>query len=88
MFGVRDLRCPRCNRCNISVQMIEGGSRTKKTGVGLGGNVYNAVRGVANVSTLGIAGIIMPKATGKEKTKNKLVKTAICQDCGHSWEIR
>ena len=87
MFGSRDLRCPRCKRNNINVQIVEEGSRTKKSGVGLGGNVYNAVRGVANVTTLGIAGKILPKATGKEKTKNKIVKTAICQDCGHSWEI-
>lgn len=81
------LKCPKCKSTEINVQMVEEGSKTKKSTVGLVGNTYNAVRGVASIATLGIAGKVMPKATGKEKTKNKLVKLAICQDCGHSWEL-
>ena len=88
MFGAKQLRCPKCKGHEIQVSMVEVGSKTKKSGVGLGGNVYNAARGITNIATLGIAGKILPKATGKEKTKNDLVKMAICQNCGHSWEMK
>lgn len=84
----RGIRCPKCKGENYTIQMVEAGSKTKKSSVGLGGHAYNTVRGVASIATLGIAGKIMPKATGKEKTKNNLVKMALCQDCGHSWEIK
>ena len=67
--------------------MVETGSRTRKSGVGLLGNLYNTFRGILSVCSLGILGKILPKATGKEKTKNRLAKTAICQSCGHSWRV-
>lgn len=81
------LKCPKCKGKDISVQMVEVGSKTKKSGNGLVGNTYNAARGLVGVVTLGLSNIILPKAKGKEKTKNKLEKIAICQNCGHSWEI-
>ena len=31
---------------------------------------------------------LTPKHDGKEKTKNKLKKFAICQSCGNSWKIK
>ena len=88
MFGGKQLRCPKCKGTTIQIQMVEVGSKTKKSGVGLGGNAYNAVRGITSIATLGIAGKILPKATGKEKTKNDIVKMGLCQTCGHSWEIK
>ena len=88
MFGSKALKCPKCKGQEIQIQMVEVGSKTKKSGVGLIGNTYNAARGMANIATLGIAGKIIPKAEGKEKTKNKLVKMALCTHCGHSWEIK
>lgn len=88
MFGSKTLKCPKCKKTNIQLQMIETGSKTKKSGVGLVGNVYNTARGVAGIATLGLAKAVMPKATGKEKTKNNLVKMALCQNCGHSWEVK
>lgn len=81
------MKCPKCKGTNISVQMVETGSHTKKSGVGLLGNSYNTFRTAMNIASLGIAGKVMPKATGKEKTKNKLSKMAICQNCGHSWKV-
>lgn len=83
----KELRCPKCKGTNISVQFVEKGSKTKRSGVGLVGNTYNAVRGMASIMTLGIAGKVMPKAEGKNKTKNISEKVAICQNCGHSWEL-
>jgi len=82
----RQLRCPKCRSTNISIQFVEVGSKTKRSGTGLIGNTYNAARGIASIATLGIAGKILPKAEGKNKTTVNNVKMAICQDCGHSWE--
>jgi len=87
MFGSK-LKCPKCKGTEISVQMVEMGSKTKKSGNGLIGNTYNAARGIAGIATLGLSNIVLPKAKGKEKTKNALVKMALCQSCGHSWEIK
>lgn len=83
---MKQLKCPRCKSTNINVQFVEVGSKTKKSGNGLLGNTYNAARGLAGIATLGISNHILPKAKGHEKTKNKLEKMAICQNCGHSWE--
>ena len=81
------MKCPKCGSTNISVQMIQTGTKTKKSGVGLIGNSYNTFRGIMNICTLGVLGKIMPKATGKEKTKTKLSKMAVCQSCGHNWRV-
>ena len=81
------MKCPKCGSTNVSVQMVETGSRTKKSGVGLIGNSYNTFRTIMNICTLGILGKILPKATGKEKTKNRLAKMAVCQSCGRSWRV-
>lgn len=81
------IKCPKCGSTNVSVQMVATGSRTKKSGVGLVGNSYNTFRTIMNVFTLGIFGKIMPKATGKEKTKINNKKMAVCQSCGHSWKL-
>ena len=81
------MKCPKCGSTNVSVQMVETGSRTKKSGVGLIGNSYNTFRTIMNICTLGILGKILPKATGKEKTKTRLAKMAVCQSCGRSWRV-
>ncbi len=88
MFGSKQLRCPKCKGTTIQIQMVETGSKTKKSGNGLGGNAYNAARGIAGVATLGLSNVILPKAKGKEKTVNNIVKVGLCQSCGHSWEIK
>lgn len=83
----KELRCPKCKGTNISVQFVEKGSKTKRSGVGLLGSTYNATRTAMSIMTLGIAGKVLPKAEGKNKTKNINEKMAICQNCGHSWEL-
>lgn len=84
---MKKITCPKCKGENINIQLVETGTKTKKTGVGFVGSTYNSVRGFMNVASLGVAGKIMPKATGKEKTKIKTEKVAICQSCGHSWKV-
>ena len=82
------MTCPDCGSNDVTVQTIEAGSKTKKGGNGLGGNIYNATRGILAVSTLGLSNIVMPKAKGKNKTKTILQKTCICQNSGNSWVIK
>lgn len=84
----RPLRCPACGGENISVQMVEVGSKTKRHGNGLGGNLNNAARDVAGLMTLGASNLVWKKSKGSNKTTNVMKKVAICQDCGHSWEIK
>ncbi len=84
------LMCPKCKSHNVNVQMVEVGSttKTKKSGVGLGGHAHNAMRTGAAMVTLGASNLVIKKATGTEKgkTKTKNETYCICQNCGHSWK--
>jgi len=86
----KGLTCPKCKSDNISVQLIEVGSttKTKKSGVGLGGHTHNAVRAGMAFATLGASNLVIKKATGTEKgkTKTKTQTYCICQNCGNSWK--
>ena len=88
LFGGKKLRCPKCKSEDVSVQMMEAGSETKKSGNGLGGNAWNAARGIAAISTLGMSNLVVPKAKGKSKTKVVLQKVCLCQHCGHDWILK
>lgn len=81
------MKCPKCRSTNVNVQIVEEGSRTSKRGNGLLGHTYNAARGVAGIATLGLSNIILPKAKGHEKTKNKNETYAVCQNCGNTWKV-
>ena len=81
------LKCPKCRGHNISVQMVDIGSKTSKTTLGVGGKAHNAARTVAAISTMGLSNLVITKAHGREVTKNKMKKIAICQDCGKSWTV-
>ena len=82
----RSIKCPKCNGTNISFQIVEEGSKTKKRIPGLLGNTYNAARGIASIATLGIAGKILPKAEGTEKSKFMNDTYAVCQSSGYTWK--
>lgn len=86
------IMCPKCKGHNVNVQMVEVGSttKTKKSGVGLGGHAHNAARAGAAVVTLGMSNLVIKKATGTEKgkTKTKNETYCICQNCGNSWKIK
>jgi predicted nucleic-acid-binding Zn-ribbon protein len=82
----KPIKCPKCKSTNISFQIVEEGSKTKKRSPGLLGNTYNAARCVASIATLGIAGKILPKAEGTEKSKFQNDTYAVCQSCGNTWK--
>jgi DNA-directed RNA polymerase subunit M/transcription elongation factor TFIIS len=81
------IQCPRCHERNISFQIVETGSNTSRSGTGLGGNTYNLIRLMIGLCTCGIGFFIMPRAQGSNKTKTKLIKMALCQNCGYSWTV-
>lgn len=80
--------CPQCGSENVQITMEEVGSKTKKTGVGLGGHLNNAARGMVALSTFGVSNLVWKKAKGEAKTKTQLQKFCICQQCGNSWNIK
>ena len=82
----RSIKCPKCKSTDISFQIVEEGSKTKKRSPGLIGNTYTAARGVASAFSFGIAGKILPKAEGTEKSKIQNDTYAVCQSCGHTWK--
>ena len=80
------MKCPNCKSENVTVELVQTGGKTKKTGVGLGGHLNNMARASAAVATLGASNLIWKKAKGEEKTKFKNQTMCICQDCGHTWK--
>ena len=79
--------CPKCGSENVTISMQQVAGKTKKHGVGFGGHMNNAARGVTAVATLGMSNIFWKKSKGSEKTKFKNEKVCLCQNCGNSWEI-
>lgn len=79
--------CPKCGGENVTVQIEQVSSKTKKHGNGFGGIVNNAARATTAVCTLGISNLVWKKSKGGEKTTFKNQKVCICQDCGNSWGI-
>lgn len=81
------MKCPKCGNENVVIQMMEVGSKTKKTGISLGGHINNTARGLTALATLGMSNIIWKKSKAEAKTKTKMEKVCLCQNCGFSWSI-
>ena len=81
------LVCPWCGGTHIQVQIVERGQMTTKKGVGFGGHVNNAARGMTAVATLGVSNLFWKKSKGTNKTKTINSTMAICQSCGGAWEL-
>lgn len=82
------MKCPECGSENVTIQMMETGSKTSKKGNGLLGHVNNTARAITAVSTLGMSNLIWKKSKGGEKTKFETEKVCLCQNCGNSWTIK
>lgn len=79
--------CPKCGGQNVTVQLVETGTKGKKSGVGLGGHINNAARGIMAISTLGMSNLVWKKAKGTSSSKTITKKVCLCQGCGNSWKI-
>lgn len=82
------MQCPSCGSENVQIQLVEKGQMTNKKGVGLGGHMNNAARGMTAVATLGMSNLVWKKSKGTNKTKTVNSTMGICQDCGNTWEIK
>lgn len=83
------MNCPKCGSSNVTINMQEIGSKTQKKSNSLGHKMaHGAMRKTAGLFTMGMSNLFIPKKLeGKEKTKNKLQKVCLCQNCGHDWRI-
>lgn len=81
------MTCPNCGSENVTIEMVQTQGKSKHKGVGLGGHLNNAARGLAAVGTLGMSNLVWKKSKGGTKTEFKSAKVCLCQNCGNSWEI-
>lgn len=79
--------CPECGSENVTISLEETGSKTKKSGNGIGGHLNNAARAYTAVCTLGMSNLVWKKSKGGEKTKTIKEKVCLCQNCGHTWVL-
>lgn len=82
------MKCPDCGSENVQIQLMEQGQQTTKKGVGFGGHVNNAARGMTAIMTLGASNLVWKKSKGTNKTKTINATVGICQNCGNMWEIQ
>ena len=79
--------CPNCGSENVTIEIQQVSTSTKKHGNGIGGHLNNAARGVTAFCTLGMSNLVWKKSKGNEKTIVKNEKVCLCQNCGNSWAI-
>ena len=82
------MTCPNCGSENVTIEMMQTASKSKHKGVGLGGHLNNAARGLTAVSTLGMSNLVWKKSKGGSKTTFTNEKVCLCQNCGNSWMIK
>ena len=80
------MSCPRCRSNNVTFTFVQTGAKSTHEGVGLGGHLNNAARGLTAIGTLGASNLFWKKSKGGTKTTFKNEKVYICQDCGNSWK--
>lgn len=78
-----NMKCKKCGSENVTVQMISENASTRTNHTSIL-RVFG--RMILIVCTCGLW-IFVPKRKENGKTKFKNKKQAICQDCGHSWNI-
>ena len=81
------IACPNCGSNNVKVELVEQGQMTTRKGVGFGGHMNNAARGLTAVATLGVSNLVWKKSEGTNKTNTITATMGICQSCGNTWII-
>lgn len=75
--------CARCGSDKVNVQIIQTGSKTKKRRTGC---LWGLGRLILIICTLGLW-LLVGKRKGTDNTKVKNETKAICQNCGHTWDV-
>ena len=81
------MQCPDCGGKNVTIQMMPKVIQTTHQGVGLIGNINNAARNLTATATLGVSNLFWKESKGSSKTKLRIHKVCLCQNCVHSWEM-
>lgn len=79
--------CPKCNSNNVTVQAVNEITEKKKKGV-----IYWLLIGwwweIFAWLFLTLPKLIVAIFSKKTKTVSKIKNFAVCQDCGHRWEVK
>ncbi|MCM1218149.1 MAG: hypothetical protein NC548_26990, partial [Lachnospiraceae bacterium] len=78
------IKYPKCRSTNVSFQLQETSSKTKKKKNSL---LHNAARKALVFGTFGFWALV-PEADGKEYAKIKSGTFAVCQSCGKTWKVK
>ncbi len=73
------MNCPKCGSDKVNVQMVD--TKVKTNNVGIFGRL---IRLTLILCTCGLW-LLVPKRKSNSKIKNRSV--AVCQNCGHHWNI-
>lgn len=76
--------CKNCNSENVNIQVVNTGMKGTERGRSL---FYHLGRITLIICTAGLW-LFVPASKGKTNTKIKSETKAICQRCGHVWEIK
>lgn len=75
--------CPHCGSDNVNVNISQAGASTETKGKGC---LYRLFYLFMVFITCGLWLIVGPKLASS-KTTYLYKKMAVCQDCGHTWEV-
>ena len=70
----------------VTVTFVQTGAKSTHKGVGLGGHLNNAARGLTAIGTLGASNLFWKKSKGGTETTFKNEKVFVCQNCGNTWK--
>ena len=73
------MQCPKCQSENVNVQVVNNKIKTNHTGI-----LHACARLTLILCTCGLW-LLVPSRKENSKIKNKTV--AVCQSCGHQWNI-
>lgn len=71
--------CPKCKSDKVNVQMVNTKVKTNNTGI-----IHSLARLTLILCTCGLW-LLVPSRKYNSKVKNKSM--AVCQNCGHSWNV-
>jgi len=76
--------CPKCGSDKVNVQVVNTGIETRNRGRGC---LWTLGRWFLIICTCGLW-LLIGKSKGKSKSKIKTKTQAVCQNCGHRWDVK
>lgn len=70
------MMCPNCGSENVTIEIQQATTYTKKHGNGIGGHLNNAARGLTAFCTLGMSNLVWKRARGTKRLSLKTKRFA------------